>query len=211
MFIRISGCIATLLNDYEIIYALLGFIIWANKGYTYIEIYTKTYKSNTQKMLEKYHYQKIIFYLKRSSGKFLSDTRLECTSFHYSLGKCQKHVLLGFCFCNYCQEFRIEIAMISSSKYMINESKNDDSFQISLFFEYIHIISLLQCCHELIGCIFCVFQFSLFLKGTLIQIWKSANIFVFIRKWYVKDFTLKHLLLFEICAREIRENVLYKH
>ena len=29
------------------------------------------------------------------------------------------------------------------------------------------------------------------------QIWKFANIFVFIWKYYVEDFTLKHLILFE--------------
>ena len=42
-------------------------------------------------------------------------------------------------------------------------------------------------------------------KGTLMQIWKFANIFFFIRKQYVEEFTLKHLLLFEICAGEICE------
>ena len=35
--------------------------------------------------------------------------------------------------------------------------------------------------------------------------------FVFIRKQYVEDFTLKHLLLFEICAREIYEKFVYKY
>ena len=39
-----------------------------------------------------------------------------------------------------------------------------------------------------------------FIKGTLMQIWKFAKNFVFIWKQYVEDFTLKHLLLFEICA-----------
>ena len=48
-------------------------------------------------------------------------------------------------------------------------------------------------------------------KGTLMQIWKSANIFVFIWMEYVEDFTLKHLLLFEIYAREICEKFVYKH
>ena len=48
-------------------------------------------------------------------------------------------------------------------------------------------------------------------KGTLMQIWKSVNIFVFIWKKYAEDFTLKHLLLFEICAREICEKFVYKH
>ena len=30
-------------------------------------------------------------------------------------------------------------------------------------------------------------------------------------KVYVEDFTLKHLLLFEICARELCEQFVYKH
>ena len=47
-------------------------------------------------------------------------------------------------------------------------------------------------------------------KGVLMQIWKSVNIFVFIWKWYVDDFTLKHLLLFEICARKICKKFVYK-
>ena len=42
------------------------------------------------------------------------------------------------------------------------------------------------------------------------QIWKSTSIFVFI--WtYVEDFTLKHPLLFKICARDIYEKFVYKH
>ena len=49
------------------------------------------------------------------------------------------------------------------------------------------------------------------LKGTRIKIWKSANIFVFMWKWYARDFTLKHLLLFEICAHEICEKFFCKH
>ena len=32
------------------------------------------------------------------------------------------------------------------------------------------------------------------IKGTLMQIWKSANIFVFPWKQYVEDLTLKHFL-----------------
>ena len=43
------------------------------------------------------------------------------------------------------------------------------------------------------------------------QIWKSANMFVFIRKQYVEDFTVKYLLLFEICTRKICEKFVYKH
>ena len=49
------------------------------------------------------------------------------------------------------------------------------------------------------------------IKGTLMQIWKSVIIFVFIWKYYVEDFTLKHLLFFEICARAICEKFVYKH
>ena len=48
-------------------------------------------------------------------------------------------------------------------------------------------------------------------KGILMQIWKSANIFAFIWKLYAEDFTLKHLLLFEICAHEVCEKFIYKH
>ena len=48
-------------------------------------------------------------------------------------------------------------------------------------------------------------------KDTLMQIWKSAKIFVFIWKQYTEDFTFKHLLLFEICAHEICEKFVYKH
>ena len=42
------------------------------------------------------------------------------------------------------------------------------------------------------------------------QIWKSANIFVFILKYYVEDFTLKQVSLFEICTCEICEKFVYK-
>ena len=49
------------------------------------------------------------------------------------------------------------------------------------------------------------------LKGTLMQIWKSANIFVFIWKQYIENFTLKHFLLFQIWVREICEKFVYKH
>ena len=49
------------------------------------------------------------------------------------------------------------------------------------------------------------------LKGTLTQIWKSPNIFAFIWKYYDEDFRFKHLLLFEIRAREIFEKFIYKH
>ena len=51
---------------------------------------------------------------------------------------------------------------------------------------------------------------SAIVKGTLTQIWKSVNIFVFIGKYYAEDFTLKHLLLFEISEREICEKIVWK-
>ena len=43
------------------------------------------------------------------------------------------------------------------------------------------------------------------------QIWKSANTFVFIWKSYVEDFALKNLLLFEISAHETSEKFVYKY
>ena len=49
------------------------------------------------------------------------------------------------------------------------------------------------------------------IKCTILQIWKSANIFVFAWKYYVKDYTLKHLLLSEIYACEVCDNFVYKH
>ena len=42
------------------------------------------------------------------------------------------------------------------------------------------------------------------------QIWKSANMFVFKWKLYVENFTF-FFLFFEICAREICESFVYKH
>ena len=43
------------------------------------------------------------------------------------------------------------------------------------------------------------------------QIWKSANIIVCTWKWFVEDFTLKHLLRFEVPAGETCEKFVYKH
>ena len=45
------------------------------------------------------------------------------------------------------------------------------------------------------------------LTGTLMQISEFANIFVFTWKYDVENFTLKHLLCFEICAREILKSL----
>ena len=39
------------------------------------------------------------------------------------------------------------------------------------------------------------------------QISKSVNIFVFIWKSFVEDFTIKHLLFFQICAHEVYEDL----
>ena len=49
------------------------------------------------------------------------------------------------------------------------------------------------------------------MKGTLMQVWKSVNIFAFIWKEYLEDFTLKYILLFEICARGMWEKFVFKH
>ena len=49
-----------------------------------------------------------------------------------------------------------------------------------------------------------------FLKGTLLQIWKSAYMFVFIWKYYVEDFTLKRFTHWDMC-HEICEKFVYKH
>ena len=35
--------------------------------------------------------------------------------------------------------------------------------------------------------------------------WKSTDVLVFTLNQYVEDFTLKHLLRFEICARKMYE------
>ena len=50
------------------------------------------------------------------------------------------------------------------------------------------------------------------LKRTLMQIWKSTKIFDFIWKQYVEDFTLKHLLRFEIRTRKnmLKISLLFK-
>ena len=47
-------------------------------------------------------------------------------------------------------------------------------------------------------------------KGTLMQIWESVNIFVFIWIKYAEDLTSKQVLLFEICVRKIYETFVYK-
>ena len=49
-----------------------------------------------------------------------------------------------------------------------------------------------------------------YIKGTLMQIWKFANVFVFMWKKYVEGFILKHLL-FYICRSRICEKFVYKH
>ena len=51
---------------------------------------------------------------------------------------------------------------------------------------------------------------KMMLKGTLMQIWKSTNIFVFTQKYYTEVFKL-YSLLFEIYAPEAYEMCVYKH
>ena len=43
------------------------------------------------------------------------------------------------------------------------------------------------------------------------HIWKSANIFVVTLKKDVEDFTLKHRLIFYICAGDICEKFVFRH
>ena len=71
---------------------------------------------------------------------------------------------------------------------------------------YFHFLQsiLNDLCKEYINPVF-------FINGTLMQIWKSANIFVFIWKYYFEGFILKHVLPFEICAHEICKKFVYKH
>ena len=56
-----------------------------------------------------------------------------------------------------------------------------------------------------------IFIFLQLIKGTLMQNWKSVNIFVYTWKLCVEDFTLKHLIRSEICAGETYEKFVYKH
>ena len=49
-----------------------------------------------------------------------------------------------------------------------------------------------------------------YVKRTLMQIWKSANIIFSIWNKFVEDFTLKHPLLFNIYAWEICQKFVYK-
>ena len=83
-----------------------------------------------------------------------------------------------------------------------------------------YITSIRHVCNfsiAICGCLKCSFSsletlgfYVYLLKVTPMQIWKSANIFVFTWK-YVPEFTLKGLLYIEICAREICEKFVYKH
>ena len=83
-----------------------------------------------------------------------------------------------------------------------------------------YITSIRHVCNfsiAICGCLKCSFSsletlgfYVYLLKVTPMQIWKSANIFVFTWK-YVEEFTLKRLLYIEICAREICEKFVYKH
>ena len=78
--------------------------------------------------------------------------------------------------------------------------------------KYIFLTYLVYLSIYLVYQIFVIVKRSILtFKGTLMQIWKSASIFVFIWNPCVEDFTLKHLLLFEICPGEICEKFLCKH
>ena len=54
-----------------------------------------------------------------------------------------------------------------------------------------------------------IISHQIYLKGTLVQIWKSDNVFVFMWIYYVEDFTSKHLLPFKTCVPKICEKIVY--
>ena len=47
---------------------------------------------------------------------------------------------------------------------------------------------------------------KLFIKGTLTQIWKPANIFVLIGKWYAEGVTLRTWDMWKVCLQTFRNN-----
>ena len=49
------------------------------------------------------------------------------------------------------------------------------------------------------------------LKGTLMQIWKSPHMFVFIQKYYPENFPFLMLGILELYARKACEIIVYKH
>ena len=50
-----------------------------------------------------------------------------------------------------------------------------------------------------------------FLKGTLMQIWKSPYVFRFIQKKYPENFAFLILGILELYARKVCEMFVYKH
>ena len=52
---------------------------------------------------------------------------------------------------------------------------------------------------------------ALALKDTLMQIWKSPYIFVFIRKKYAENFAFLFLRILELYNRKVCEMFVYKH
>ena len=49
------------------------------------------------------------------------------------------------------------------------------------------------------------------LKGTLMQIWKSPYIFLFIWKYFPENFAFLILRILELYTRKVREMFVYKH
>ena len=54
-------------------------------------------------------------------------------------------------------------------------------------------------------------SFSSHFKGTLMQIWKSAYMFVFIEKYSPENFTFLILGILELYKRKVYEKFVYKH
>ena len=56
----------------------------------------------------------------------------------------------------------------------------------------------------------CQYHFFSKLKGTLLQIWKSSYMFVFMRKWNPEKFALLFLRILELYIRKVCEMFIYK-
>ena len=61
------------------------------------------------------------------------------------------------------------------------------------------------CIYSAYGCQY------LTLKGTLMQIWKSAYMFLFIQKYYTENFAFLILRLLELHTRKVCKIFVYKH
>ena len=90
----------------------------------------------------------------------------------------------------------------------ISFTKRNFKFSIIIYWTYSTLwSSIFKSCSYIIRGLLTYLK-TVTVKGTLMQIWKSACIFVFTWK-YVENFTLKHFVRFEICEHEICGNFLF--